>query len=201
MPTLNEGTILYMPTTFPGISIGEASRLLQVQDKIIKSFPEVLTVFGKVGRADTPLDPAPLSMIETTVILRPEQEWPCRVEKKYKPEFLEPFLKKIFGHCRRWTYEELISAMDSALQFSGVVNAWTMPIKGRIDMITTGIRTPLGIKIFGQDLKEIEKIGEQIEVSLKELPWTRSVYSERVIDGYYVEFEIKKMLPHDMGSE
>ena len=192
MPTLNEGTILYMPTTFPGISIGEASRLLQVQDKIIKSFPEVLTVFGKVGRADTPLDPAPLSMIETTVILRPEQEWPCRVEKKYKPEFLEPFLKKIFGHCRRWTYEELISAMDSALQFSGVVNAWTMPIKGRIDMITTGIRTPLGIKIFGQDLKEIEKIGEQIEVSLKELPWTRSVYSERVIDGYYVEFEIKK---------
>jgi len=192
MPTLNEGTILYMPTTFPGISIGEASRLLQVQDKIIKSFPEVLTVFGKVGRADTPLDPAPLSMIETTVILRPEQEWSCRVEKKYKPEFLEPFLKKIFGHCRRWTYEELISAMDSALQFSGVVNAWTMPIKGRIDMITTGIRTPLGIKIFGQDLKEIEKIGEQIEVSLKELPWTRSVYSERVIDGYYVEFEIKK---------
>lgn len=192
MPTLNEGTILYMPTTFPGISIGEASRLLQVQDKIIKSFPEVLTVFGKVGRADTPLDPAPLSMIETTVILRPEQEWPCRVEKKYKPEFLEPFLKKIFGHCRRWTYEELISAMDSALQFSGVVNAWTMPIKGRIDMITTGIRTPLGIKIFGQDLKEIQKIGEKIEVSLKELPWTRSVYSERVIDGYYVEFEIKK---------
>jgi Cu(I)/Ag(I) efflux system membrane protein CusA/SilA len=109
MPTLNEGTILYMPTTLPGISIGEASRLLQIQDKIIKSFPEVLTVFGKVGRADTPLDPAPLSMVETTIILKPEKDWPCRVEKKYKPEFLEPFLKKIFGHCRRWTYDALDS--------------------------------------------------------------------------------------------
>jgi Cu(I)/Ag(I) efflux system membrane protein CusA/SilA len=192
MPTLNEGTILYMPTTLPGISIGEASRLLQIQDKIIKSFPEVLTVFGKVGRADTPLDPAPLSMVETTIILKPEKDWPCRVEKKYKPEFLEPFLKKISGHCRRWTYDELINAMDSALQFAGVVNAWTMPIKNRIDMVTTGIRTPLGIKIFGQDLKVIEKIGEEIEAALKELPWTRSVYAERVIDGYYVEFEIKK---------
>jgi copper/silver efflux system protein len=192
MPTLNEGTILYMPTTLPGISIGEASRLLQIQDKIIKSFPEVLTVFGKVGRADTPLDPAPLSMVETTIILKPEKDWPCRVEKKYKPEFLGPFLKKFFGHCRRWTYDELINAMDSALQFAGVVNAWTMPIKNRIDMVTTGIRTPLGIKIFGQDLKVIEKIGEEIEAALKELPWTRSVYAERVVDGYYVEFEIKK---------
>ncbi len=164
MPPLNEGSILYMPTTLPGISIEEAKKLLQTQDKILKAFPEVKSVFGKVGRAKTATDPAPLSMIETTITLKPKKEW-----------------------RKGMTWDKLIEEMDEHMQFPGVTNAWTMPIKGRIDMLTTGIRTPVGIKVFGKTLKEIGHIGEQLEALLDKVPGTRSVFSERVEGGYFVD--------------
>jgi len=178
MPPLYEGSILYMPTTLPGISITEAHKLLQSQDKIIKSFPEVERVFGKAGRVESSTDPAPFSMMETTVILKPKKEW-------RKKQFL-PFIKIPI------TFDELVEEMDKAMQFPGVSNAWTMPIKARTDMLTTGVRTPVGIKIFGSDLKEIEKIGEHIEMVLKEVSGTRSVYAERTAGGYFLDFNLKR---------
>lgn len=192
MPPLNEGSILYMPTTLPGISVTEAERLLQVQDKILKSFPEVESVFGKAGRAETSTDPAPFSMMETTVILKPESEWRHihRWYSSWAPGFLRNILSLIWRD--RISYEELIAEMDRKMQFPGVSNAWTMPIKARIDMLTTGVRTPVGIKIFGDDLKEIEKIGTHIEMILKEVPGTRSIYAERVAGGYFVDFDLKR---------
>ena len=182
MPPLYEGSILYMPTTLPGLSVTEASKLLQAQDKILKSFPEVERVFGKAGRAETSTDPAPFSMMETTVILKPKSEW------RKVPLFGKtlPFLK------RPMSFEELTSDMDSQMQFPGSTNAWTMPIKARIDMLTTGVRTPVGIKIFGADLKEIEKTGEHIEMVLKDVPGTRSIYAERTAGGYFVDFDLKR---------
>ncbi|MEW6009356.1 MAG: CusA/CzcA family heavy metal efflux RND transporter [Candidatus Omnitrophota bacterium] len=182
MPPLYEGSILYMPTTLPGISVTETQKLLQVQDKILKSFPEVERVFGKAGRAETSTDPAPFSMMETTVILKPRNIW------RKVPIFgiFFPFLK------RSITFEELTSQMDKKMRFPGVTNAWTMPIKARIDMLTTGVRTPIGIKIFGSDLKQIEKIGEHIEMVLKEVPGTRSIYAERTAGGYFVDFDLKR---------
>ncbi len=169
MPPLNEGTILYMPTTLPGISVTEAANLLQIQDKIFMSFPEVERVFGKAGRANTPTDPAPFSMMETTVVLKDKQYW-------------RPGL----------TWEKLIEEMNARMQIPGVTNAWTMPIKARIDMLSTGIRTPIGIKIYGADLAEIEKIGTQLEQIIKPLEGTRSVYAERVSGGYFVDFNLKR---------
>ncbi|MDP2912492.1 MAG: CusA/CzcA family heavy metal efflux RND transporter, partial [Candidatus Omnitrophota bacterium] len=163
MPPLYEGSILYMPTTLPGISVTETAKLLQTQDKILKSFPEVERVFGKAGRAETSTDPAPFSMMETTVLLKPKKEWRKVPLSKYIP-----FIKRTI------TFEELTAEMDKSMQFPGVSNAWTMPIKARIDMLTTGVRTPIGIKIFGSDLKEIEKLGEHIEAILKEVRGTRS---------------------------
>lgn len=182
MPPLYEGSILYMPTTLPGISVTEAGKILQVQDKILKTFPEVERVFGKAGRAETSTDPAPFSMMETTVILKPRNEW------RKKPVFGKflPFIKRAI------TFEELTEEMDTKMQFPGITNAWTMPIKARIDMLTTGVRTPVGIKIFGSDLKEIEKIGEHIEMVLKEVPGTRSIYAERTAGGYFLDFDIKR---------
>ena len=182
MPPLYEGSILYMPTTLPGLSVTEASKLLQAQDKILKSFPEVERVFGKAGRAETSTDPAPFSMMETTVILKPKSEW------RKVPLFGKtlPFLK------RPMSFEELTSDMDAQMQFPGSTNAWTMPIKARIDMLTTGVRTPVGIKIFGADLKEIEKTGEHIEMVLKDVPGTRSIYAERTAGGYFVDFDLKR---------
>lgn len=187
MPPLKEGSLLYMPTTFPGISITEAKKLLEKQDEILKSFPEVERVFGKAGRALTSTDPAPLSMIETTIILKPEKEWreKERWYSKRAPEFLKKFLRTIW--IDRISYEELISEMDEKMRFLGTTNAWTMPIKGRIDMLTTGVRTPIGIKIFGSDLKEIERIGLEIERALKDVRGTRSVFAERVSGGYYLD--------------
>ena len=186
MPPLNEGTILYMPTTLPGISITEARKLLLYQDKILKSFPEVESVFGKVGRAETSTDPAPLSMFETTIVLKPKEQW--RKKERWYSQWAPESLKSILRHL--WpdyiSYSELISIMDSAMKVPGVTNAWTMPIKGRIDMLTTGIRTPIGIKILGGDIKEIEKIGMHIEGLIMDLNGTRSVYAERVGGGYYV---------------
>ena len=169
MPPLYEGTMLYMPTTLPGLSVTEASRLLQMMDRKLKSFPEVEQVFGKAGRAETSTDPAPFSMMEVVVSLKPKEQW-------------RPGL----------SYEGLIDEMDRALQFPGVTNAWTMPIRNRIDMLTTGIRTPVGIKIFGPDLKQIEQIGAYLETILKEVPGTRSVYAERVSGGYFLDFDLNR---------
>ncbi|MFN7066090.1 MAG: efflux RND transporter permease subunit, partial [Aquificaceae bacterium] len=164
MPDLKEGTLLYMPTTVPGISIQEAQRLLTLQDKIIKSFPEVESVFGKVGRANTPTDPAPLSMVETTIVLKPEKEW-----------------------REGMTYEKLISELDKTLQFPGVVNSWTMPIKGRIDMITTGVRTPLGIKVFGQDLQKLSELVIEFEEALTGMEGVMSLFADRLMGATYYE--------------
>ncbi|MCA9470006.1 MAG: efflux RND transporter permease subunit, partial [Nitrospira sp.] len=169
MPPLYEGTILYMPTTLPGISVTQASMLLQQMDQKLKAFPEVERVFGKAGRADTSTDPAPFSMMETVVILKSKDQW--------RPGM---------------TYDSLVEEMDRALQFPGVTNTWTMPIKGRLDMLTTGIRTPVGIKIFGPDLPQIEQIGTHLEMVLKDVPGTRSVYAERVSGGYFLDFDIQR---------
>jgi copper/silver efflux system protein len=187
MPPLNEGTVLYMPTTLPGISITEARNLLLIQDKILKSFPEVHTVFGKAGRAETSTDPAPFSMMETTIHLKPQSEW--RDKKRWysawAPAPLKWLLRRIWPD--KITYDELIALMDEKLQIPGNSNAWTMPIKGRIDMLTTGVRTPVGIKIFGSDLGEIQRIGSEIEAIMKGVKGTRSVFAERVGGGFYVD--------------
>lgn len=193
MPALYEGTILYMPITNPGISVTEAGRLLATQDKILKTFPEVHTVFGKAGRAETSTDPAPFSMMETTVHLKPKDQW-RKVEKDYSslPQWLRPMAKKILGSHRTITYEELVEEMDRRMQFPGLQNAWTMPIRARIDMLTTGIRTPVGIKISGSDLNTVQELGIRIEMILKEVAGTRSVYAERVAGGYFTDIKIKR---------
>ncbi len=169
MPPLYEGSLLYMPTGLPGMSITEAGKVLQLQDKIIKQFPEVASVFGKAGRARTPTDPAPLTMMENTIVLKPESEWRSGM-----------------------TPEKLVNQMDAALKIPGISNSWTMPIKGRIDMLTTGIRTPVGIKILGPDLKVIERLGEDMEKALKDIPGTRNIYAERVVSGYFYDFDINR---------
>ncbi len=191
MPPLNEGTILYMPTTMPGISVASAQDLLQRQDQILKSFPEVERVFGKAGRADSPTDPAPFSMMETTVILKPQTEW--RVKERwysFLPEILQGPLALIWPKFMSW--EELITEMDSKMRFPGTTNAWTMPIRNRIDMLTTGIRTPVGIKVLGNDLKEVERIGVEIERILPEVKGTRSVFAERIAGGYFLDFRFHR---------
>ena len=166
MPNLNEGTLFYMPMTLPGISVTKAAELLQTQDKIIKSFPEVASVWGKAGRASTATDPAPTEMVETVINLKPESEW--------RPGM---------------TVDKLIAEMDRSLQFPGVSNAWTMPIKARIDMLSTGIRTPVGVKVFGKDLAEMEKLARQIEAVIRDVPGTASAYAERAISGYYLNVD------------
>ncbi len=191
MPPLNEGAILYMPTTLPGISVTEASKLLQTQDKILKSFPEVKTVFGKAGRADTSTDPAPLSMMETTVVLKPESEW-RKIHRWYSwmPESLQSPFTHLWPNHISW--ENLIAEMNEKMQFPGTTNAWTMPIRNRIDMLTTGIRTPVGIKVYGADLKKVEEIGLQLEGILKNIPGTRNIFAERVAGGYFLDFDLKR---------
>jgi Cu(I)/Ag(I) efflux system membrane protein CusA/SilA len=166
MPNLNEGTLMYMPTTLPGLSITKSAELLQTQNKIIKTFPEVESVFGKAGRAATATDPAPTEMFETVINLKPESQW--------RPGM---------------TIDQLIQEMDKALQFPGVSNAWTMPIKARIDMLATGIRTPVGVKVIGRDLKVIEGLARDIEGAIKTVPGTSSAFAERIIGGYYLEIE------------
>ncbi len=170
MPVLNEGTLLYMPSSLPAMSVTKAGELLQTQDKILKTFPEVASVFGKAGRAATATDPAPLEMFETVINLKPESEW--------RPGM---------------TVDKLIAEMDQAMQIPGVSNAWTMPIKARIDMLATGIRTPIGIKVFGKDLSEIEKLAREIETVVKTVPGTTSAYAERVTGGYYLDIEPDRM--------
>lgn len=193
MPPLNEGTILYMPTTLPGISVAEAQRVLQVQDRLIKSVPEVERVFGKAGRAETSTDPAPFSMMETTVLLKPRSEWRYKEQwySKWSPEWLSNLIfRRIWPDRISW--DDLIAELDTTVQIPGVTNAWTMPIRARIDMLTTGVRTPIGIKIFGPDLTEIEKIGAQLESIMRDIPGTRSVYAERVAGGFFVDFDLKR---------
>jgi Cu(I)/Ag(I) efflux system membrane protein CusA/SilA len=169
MPPLYEGSLLFMPTGLPGMSITEVQKVLQAQDKILRQFPEVKSVFGKAGRSLSPTDPAPLEMVEATIVLKPQDQW--------RPGM---------------TPEKLVSEMDQAVKMPGIANGWTMPIKGRIDMLTTGIRTNVGIKVLGPDLAGIQKLGEQIEIALKDLEGTRNIYAERVVDGYYLDFEIDR---------
>jgi copper/silver efflux system protein len=193
MPPLNEGSILYMPTTLPGLSVSQAQAILQQQDEMIMGFPEVERVFGKAGRAETSTDPAPFSMMETTILLKPQQEW--RFKKQWYSTWAPDWLKSlIFQRIapERITWEELTNQMDETVRIPGVTNAWTMPIKARIDMLTTGVRTPVGIKVFGADLTEIEKIGMRLEALLKDLPGTRSVFAERVAGGYFVDFNLRR---------
>jgi len=187
MPPLNEGTILYMPTTLPGISVEQARELLEAQDRVLKSFPEVDRVFGKAGRAETSTDPAPFSMMETTVVLKPEGEWEARPRwySSWAPGWVKSALRPIWPDHISW--EELVDRMDRALKLPGVTNAWTMPIKARIDMLTTGVRTPIGIKVFGPNLEEIQRVGEHLEAIMREIPGTRSVFAERVTGGYFVD--------------
>ncbi len=166
MPTLNEGTLFYMPASLPGMSITKAAELLQTQNKIIKSFPEVASVYGKAGRANTATDPAPTEMFETVINLKPESEWRAGM-----------------------TIDKLVAEMDKAMQFPGVSNAWTMPIKARIDMLSTGIRTPIGIKVFGKDLNEMERLAKEIEAAVKDVPGTSSAFAERITGGFYLNIE------------
>lgn len=189
MPPLEEGSILYMPTTMPGISITEAQKLLQVTDRIIKQFPEVDRVLGKAGRADTSTDPAPLSMLETVIILKPKSEW--RRADTWYSSWAPDWAKAIFRHITpdHISQEELISQMNDALSLPGLANSWTMPIKGRLEMLSTGLRTPVGLKISGADLDTIEEIGAQIESVLPSVKGTRSVFAERTGSGYFLDFE------------
>ncbi len=169
MPPLDEGTILFMPTTLPGIGVARARQLLRTQDSILASFPEVARVWGKAGRAETATDPAGLDMSETTITLRPEAEWRAGM-----------------------TIERLVEEMDAAVRMPGVTNAWTMPIKGRIDMLATGIRTPVGVKIFGPDLAELERLGRAVEAAVRDVPGTRSVFAERAESGYYLDIDVDR---------
>jgi copper/silver efflux system protein len=195
MPPLDEGALLYMPTTMPGISVTEAASLLQVQDKIIKSFPEVDRVFGKAGRAETATDPAPFSMMETVVLLKPHEDWPKlpRWYSSWAPEWLQSVLRRAWPDHK--STQELIygtSGLNEAMQIPGVVNAWTMPIKARVDMLTTGVRTPVGIKVLGSDLNKIQEIGQHIEIALRDVRGTTSVFAERTAGGYFLDFEFKR---------
>ncbi len=192
MPPLDEGTLLYMPSTLPGISVTEAQRLLQTQDRIIKQFPEVDRVLGKAGRAETSTDPAPFSMMETVIVLKPHDQWRF-VETWYSdwaPQRLRPVLRRITSD--RMSTEQLVQEMNEALKLPGTTNAWTMPIKARIDMLTTGVRTPVGVKIYGSDIREIERIGTQIESVLPTVFGTRSAFAERTSGGYFVDFNWKR---------
>lgn len=186
MPTLHEGSLLYMPTALPGLSVSEAQRVLTVQDQILKSFPEVETVFGKAGRAETSTDTAPLSMIETTIVLKPRSEW-RKIDRWYSslPDALQAPFTRIWPSTI--SEETLVSEMNEKLNFVGMPNIWTMPIKNRIDMLSTGIRSPIGIKIFGADLKTIENVGRELEGVLKGLDGTRTVVAERIASGYFLD--------------
>ncbi len=191
MPPLNEGSLLYMPTTLPGISVAQAEGLLQRQDQLLKEFPEVERVFGKAGRAETSTDPAPFSMMETIVVLKPQTAWRTKARWYSNwPDFLKPLFRPFWPDTISW--DELVNEMNARLTLPGQTNAWSMPIKNRIDMLTTGIRTPVGVKIFGSDLAEIEKIGQHLEGILQKIPGTRSVFGERVAGGYFVDFDLNR---------
>ena len=195
MPPLDEGVLLYMPSTLPGMSVTEAQKLLQVQDRVLKSFPEVERVFGKAGRAETATDPAPFSMMETVVVLKPNTEWPRtpRWYSSWAPHWLVGILRKAWPDHK--SMDELIygtGGLNESMQIPGVSNAWTMPIKARVDMLTTGVRTPIGIKIMGADLQQVQNLGEHIEMLLQNVPGTKSVFAERAAGGYFLDFTLKR---------
>ena len=188
MPPLDEGSLLYMPSTLPGISVTEAQKLLQLQDQMIRQFPEVQSVMGKSGRAETSTDPAPFSMMETVIALKPQSEWP-KIETWYSA--WPAWTRSVFSRFKpdHLTTEQLVDQLNEALQLPGVASAWTMPIKARIDMLTTGVRTPIGIKIYGSDLNEIQRLGTQIEGMMPQIAGTRSVFAERTGGGYFLDFK------------
>jgi Cu(I)/Ag(I) efflux system membrane protein CusA/SilA len=195
MPPLFEGSLLYMPMALPGISVTQAQKLLQTQDKVLRRFPEVDRVFGKAGRAETATDPAPFGMMETVILLKPESEWP-KVGQWYSswaPEWLQKVLRRFWPDHK--SVDELIygrGGLDEAMQFPGVSNSWTMPIKARVDMLSTGIRTPVGIKIMGADLQKVQELGEHIEMVLKDVPGSKNVFAERTAGGYFIDFTLKR---------
>jgi Cu(I)/Ag(I) efflux system membrane protein CusA/SilA len=198
MPPLYEGDLLYMPTTLPGISVTKARELLQQTDKIIASFPEVERVFGKIGRAETATDPAPMMMIETTITLKPENEWRTTMVHRFYSgwpgwsEWLKKPLRWLWPEERPIAVEQLIDELNSAVHFPGLTNAWTMPIRTRIDMLSTGIRTPVGIKIMGDDLAVLAGLGEEVESVIRTLPGTLSAIAERTVGGYFLDFDLDR---------
>ncbi|WP_020675439.1 efflux RND transporter permease subunit [Geopsychrobacter electrodiphilus] len=198
MPPLYEGDLLYMPTTLPGISITKARELVQQTDRIIASFPEVEHVFGKAGRAETATDPAPLSMLETTIMLKPEADWPkVKSERFYTSwdeglDWLKKPLRLVWPEEATISVNQLKQQLDKAIHFPGVTNAWTMPIKTRIDMLATGIKTPVGIKIMGDNLETLSRLGKEVEAAMRDVPGTLSAFSERVVGGNYLDYEIDR---------
>ncbi|MDR3568354.1 MAG: CusA/CzcA family heavy metal efflux RND transporter [Syntrophobacteraceae bacterium] len=197
MPPLNEGDLLYMPTTLPGISIAEDKRLLEQTDRIIKTFPEVKSVFGKAGRADTATDPAPLDMLETVIQLHQDRsKWPEVKEHRWysswAPGWMTDLLRHVWPEERHLTQKELIDQLNDAVHFPGLVNAWTLPIRTRIDMLSTGIKTPVGIKVMGPDLPTLARLAKQVESVVHKIPGTRSVYAERVMGAYYMDYTIDR---------
>ncbi len=197
MPPLDEGDLLYMPTTLPGISITEAKRLLEQTDRIIKTFPEVKSVFGKAGRADTATDPAPLNMLETVIALHQNlDKWPMVHRKRWysswAPDWMKGFLGSLWPETSHLTQKELVDRLNEAIHFPGLVNAWTMPIRARIDMLSTGIKTPIGIKVMGPELQTLDRLGKQISAVVGNIPGTRSVYAERALGAYYMDYAIDR---------
>ena len=196
MPPLNEGSLLFMPTAVPGMPVTEAAKILQTQDKLLRRFPEVERVFGKIGRAKTSTDPAPLSMVETVVLLKPQQQWETKHQERWYSDWLPESLKVPFHFFwpeeRIKTWEELVEEMDAQLKFPGMANIWWMPVQTRTEMLSTGIRSNLGIKVFGPNLEIIERIGVEIENVLQDVPGTRSAFADRVMGGYYVDFNVKR---------
>ncbi|MBK8726129.1 MAG: efflux RND transporter permease subunit [Holophagaceae bacterium] len=192
MPPLNEGTLLYMPSTLPGLSQTEAQRILQVQDRLIRTVPEVERVFGKAGRADTATDPAPFSMMETVILLKPEDQWreKSRWYSSWAPGFVKSMLRPFWRD--RLTQEEIVAELDRVVRLPAIPNAWTMPIKARLDMLSTGIRTPVGLKINGADLETIQKVAVDAERVLQRVPGTRSAFAERTAQGYFLDFVLKR---------
>ena len=196
MPPLNEGSLLFMPTAVPGMSVTEATRILRLQDGLLREFPEVERVFGKAGRADTATDPAPLSMAETVVLLKPQDQWPTLYRERWHSKSAPAFLKKpllwLWPEERLKSWDELIEEMDRRLQLPGVANVWWMPVQTRTEMLSTGIRSNLGVKVFGPNLETIDRIGLQIEAVLRDVAGTRSAFADRLLGGYYLDFEIHR---------
>jgi Cu(I)/Ag(I) efflux system membrane protein CusA/SilA len=192
MPRLSEGTLLYMPSTLPGLGETEAQHLLQVQDRLIRTVPEVDRVFGKAGRADTATDPAPFSMMETVIQLKPEDQWRQRPRwySSWAPAWAKAVLRPFWRD--RITEEDIVADLDRTVRLPAIPNAWTMPIKARIDMLSTGIRTPVGLKVNGPDLKVIQRIAVEAETLLQKVPGTRSALAERTAEGYFLDFELKR---------
>ena len=196
MPPLNEGTILYMPTAVPGMSINEATKILQIQDRMLRKIPEVVTVFGKSGSAETPTDPAPVSMFETVVQLKPQEQWRSEFRGRWysgwTPEWMQRGLRKVWPDVQPMTWEKLIAEMNDTIKTPGMANIFWMPIQTRTEMLTTGFRTKLGIKVFGADLKQIENVAVDIEKALSDFPDTRSVFAERTTGGYFLDFDVNR---------